>query len=194
VENGSASDSRVVPRILRLTLAAACSSVLLTAPALAQDRAPAAGTSAASVVAVHGLEAQVLREINALRRSRGLVALRTNPGLAAAAAAHSAAMAQTGFFAHESPDGSPFWKRVKLRYGATGFARWSVGENLVWASPALSAKQAVTMWLNSPPHRKNLLSPQWREIGLGGVHALRAQGAFSGLDVTVLTADFGVRA
>ena len=68
-----------------------------------------------------------------------------------------------------------------------------MGENLVWASPDLSADQAIQMWLNSPPHRKNLLTPEWREVGLGAVRALDAPGVYEGLDVTILTADFGVR-
>lgn len=149
--------------------------------------------ASSTISAANVLETQVLGEINAVRRTRGLSALRLNAGLAAAAAAHSAAMARGGFFAHESADGSPFWKRVKSHYDSAGFARWSVGENLVWAAPELTPKQAVTMWMNSPPHRKNLLSPQWREIGLGGVHVLHAPGVFSGYDVTLLTADFGAR-
>jgi uncharacterized protein YkwD len=64
---------------------------------------------------------------------------------------------------------------------------------MVWASPGLSADQALEMWLNSPPHRKNLLTPAWREIGLGAVRALAAPGVYQGRDVTILTADFGVR-
>ena len=39
---------------------------------------------------------------------------------------------------------------------------------------------AVEMWLKSPPHRKNLLTPAWREIGIGGVHALAAPGVYRG--------------
>jgi uncharacterized protein YkwD len=64
---------------------------------------------------------------------------------------------------------------------------------MVWASPQLSAAQAITLWLNSPPHRRNLLAPGWREVGLGAVRAVEAPGVFRGLDVTILTADFGVR-
>jgi uncharacterized protein YkwD len=64
---------------------------------------------------------------------------------------------------------------------------------MVWASPDLSADEAIQMWLDSPPHRKNLLAPSWREVGLGAVHALGAPGIYQGLDVTILTADFGVR-
>jgi uncharacterized protein YkwD len=47
--------------------------------------------------------------------------------------------------------------------------------------------------MDSPPHRKNLLTPGWREVGLGAVRALGAPGVYRGLDVTILTADFGVR-
>jgi uncharacterized protein YkwD len=187
VETAAAPDSHEVPRIVRLTLLAACLCAIAAAPALGRDRAPA------GVATTKALETEVLVEINALRRARGLAALRVNAGLAAAAAAHSVAMARGGFFAHESADGSPFWKRVKSYYGSAGFARWSVGENLVWAAPELTPKQAVTMWMNSPPHRKNLLSPQWREIGLGGIRVPQAPGVFAGQGVTVLTADFGAR-
>jgi uncharacterized protein YkwD len=49
------------------------------------------------------------------------------------------------------------------------------------------------MWLDSPPHRKILLTSAWREVGLGAVRALAAPGVYKGLDVTILTADFGVR-
>jgi uncharacterized protein YkwD len=74
-----------------------------------------------------------------------------------------------------------------------GAGRWIVGENLVWASPDLSAQEALEMWLDSPEHRKILMRPAWREIGLGAVHSLSAPGVYGGLAATILTADFGVR-
>jgi uncharacterized protein YkwD len=49
------------------------------------------------------------------------------------------------------------------------------------------------MWLNSPSHRRTLLTAEWREIGLGAVHVASAPGAYGGREVTILTADFGVR-
>ena len=103
---------------------------------------------------------------------------------------HSLSMAQNGYFSHSSLGGSAFWSRVEGKYGGP---RWRVGENLVWASPHLSAPQAVEMWLNSPPHRANLLAPIWREVGLGAVHSDSAPGVYRGLAATILTADFGVR-
>jgi hypothetical protein len=49
------------------------------------------------------------------------------------------------------------------------------------------------MWLNSPPHKKNLLTARWREVGLSAVHVLSAPGTFGSREVTIVTADFGVR-
>jgi uncharacterized protein YkwD len=49
------------------------------------------------------------------------------------------------------------------------------------------------MWLASPEHRANLMNPRWREIGVAAVHEAVAPGAFKGLDVTIVTTDFGVR-
>ncbi len=74
-----------------------------------------------------------------------------------------------------------------------GFAGWSVGENLLWSSPDVSAQSALQMWMASPEHRANLLSPRWREVGVAAVHESAAPGVFKGLDVTIVTTDFGVR-
>jgi uncharacterized protein YkwD len=139
------------------------------------------------------LQDQVLAAINDLRRSKGLVELKPSPVLSLAALGHSRSMAQYGFFAHEGYRGQPFWSRIKPRYKPRPGSYWGVGENMVWASPELSADEAIEMWMNSPPHRKNLLTPTWREVGLGAVRALAAPGVYEGLDVTILTADFGVR-
>ena len=67
------------------------------------------------------------------------------------------------------------------------------GENLVWASPSLSAGGAMKLWISSPPHLANLLSHQWRQIGISAVGAARAPGVYGGKPVTIITTDFGVR-
>jgi uncharacterized protein YkwD len=145
------------------------------------------------VVRTTGLASAVVRAINALRRSYNLVPLRVDAELADAAAAHSLAMARSGYFAHDDRDGGLFWKRIEALYPSAGFSIWQVGENMVWSAGQLSAAAALEMWLNSPPHRENLLNPRWREIGLGAVKALAAPGVYAGHDVTILTADFGFR-
>jgi uncharacterized protein YkwD len=153
----------------------------------------AAGTPPRTISAVNALEAGVLLELNAVRARHKLAPLRSSSSLSAAANVHSKAMAERGFFSHSSADGSSFWKRVQGYYGSAGYGYWSVGENLLWKSPAIDAGEAVKMWLDSPPHRKNLLGPQWREVGLAAVRVVAAPGTYEGLDVTIVTADFGVR-
>jgi uncharacterized protein YkwD len=155
------------------------------------DRVPA--SSATSITALPSLQGQVLSAINTLRRSHGLTELRLNQALSLAALGHSQSMAEHGFFSHSGWNGSAFWTRIKPRYRPLVGRHWGVGENMVWAAPDLSADQAIQMWLASPPHRKNLLTPAWREVGLGAVRALAAPGVYDGLDVTILTADFGTR-
>ena len=172
--------------VLTAALAAAALGVA-GAPAWA---APAAGRA---ITASSPLEAAVLVELNAVRRAHGLTPLRRSTPLAAAAAAHSRAMAQHGFFRHESRDGSAFWQRVQRFYAKGGYARWAVGENLLW-STRVDAAGAVRLWMQSPPHRKNILAPQWREVGLSAVAAEAAPGQFGGRDVVIITSDFGARA
>jgi uncharacterized protein YkwD len=153
--------------------------------------APAA--RAGQVVAVASLESGVLADMNAIRRSHGLAPVRISPALSAAARQHSMSMAESGYFAHNSADGSSFWKRVQSFYAQGKFHYWAVGENLLWSSPDVDANGALTMWMNSPPHRENLLTPRWREVGISAVHVVAAPGTYKGLDVTIVTADFGVR-
>ena len=48
------------------------------------------------------------------------------------------------------------------------------------------------MWLKSPPHRRVLLGSAYRVVGLAAVHVEGAPEATStGLDVTIVVADFG---
>lgn len=155
--------------------------------------AGAASTSERTLQAANALEGAVLAELNAIRAKYGLAPLKTNAKLRAAADMHSVAMAENGFFAHESPDGSAFWKRVQRFYAPGGYGFWSVGENLLWSSGELTAKQAVDMWMKSPKHRANILTPRWREIGLSAVRVAAAPGVYAGNDVTIFTTDFGVR-
>jgi uncharacterized protein YkwD len=51
----------------------------------------------------------------------------------------------------------------------------------------------VAHWMSSPEHRRNLLDPAWRQIGLATLTVPSAPGVYAGRDVTVVTADFGVR-
>ena len=167
----------------------------VAAVAIVASSAPAdTGTARSTAITTRAdLNRTILSEVNAVRAARGLRPLRRSSALAAAATQHSRTMATKGFFRHESAGGGPFWRRVKQFYGSAGFRSWYVGENLLWASPDVDAKRAVRIWLDSPRHRKILLERDFREIGLAAVHARAAPGAYRGLEVTIVTADFGAR-
>ena len=167
--------------------------VLIVSAAVAAAPMGARPHAAGTLTAKSDLEAAVLGEINALRRRHGLAPLRSNARLRAAATSHSTSMVRRGFFSHTSADGTSFSARIGRFYppGRSGYR--AIGENLLWSSPDVDATRALRMWLSSPPHRRNLLLPHWREIGLSAVHANPAPGVFRNAPTTVLTANFGVR-
>ena len=102
-------------------------------------------------------------------------------------------MARVGYFSHDSANGASFSSRIAMFYTVRGYRSWTVGENLLWASPDVGALRALKLWLASPPHRANLLNPRWREVGLAAVHARRAPGVYGNAPTTIVTADFGSR-
>lgn len=173
-----------MPR-LRMAAAAFVALATLVAPASASPQRNATGSAA--------LAAAVAAQENAVRALHGLRPLHVSVRLNAAADAHTLEMARRGYFSHSSANGTAFWKRIQRYYGSGGYRYWSVGENLLWSSPDVDAAGAVKMWLQSPEHRANLLSGQWREVGVSVVHVPSAGGVYGGRSVTIVTSDFGVR-
>jgi uncharacterized protein YkwD len=140
------------------------------------------------------LEDQVLAVLNRVRMNRGLRPLRRNPGLTTVAERHSVEMVRVGYFGHESPDGSAFWRRIERFYGPGIKSRdWSVGEVLLWQEQRVTARTAVKRWLESPPHRENVLRGSFREVGVAAVRSSDAPGVYGNRRVVVLTVDFGRR-
>jgi uncharacterized protein YkwD len=187
---------RILSAVSRGTLIwIAAAGALLLGVASPATAAPTAATRAATsqTAAADSFETSVLAKVNAFRARHGLAPLRLNLGLVAAADAHTTSMARRGFFSHRSPDGSAAWRRVRRFYRQAGYDRWSVGENLLWSSWRVDGARALRLWLRSRPHRRNLLTPRWREIGLSAVQVVGAPGFYDGRDVTILTANFGVR-
>ena len=173
-------------RALRLLIAVAALVVcgLLAGSALATGR---------SERNLPALNHEVLAAVNRFRVVQGLVALRESAALDHSARQHSLEMGRVGYFDHPSADGTAFWKRIRHYYAAQGYSYWSVGENLLWASPNESAGGAMTLWIASPAHLKNLLAAQWREVGVSAVTVAAAPGVYHGRRVTIITTDFGVR-
>ena len=163
------------------------------AVAPASARPTTARARAGSLVVLPSLGAQVVAAVNRVRLEHDRRALSPAVGLEAAALRHSVDMGEHGYFSHDSGDGSRFWKRLRTFYPEGMSTCWSVGENLVYAAPALTADQAVQLWMKSPEHRRILLDPRWRQMGVAAVHVIQAGGVYGGQTVTLIANDFGVR-
>ena len=167
---------------------------LLAVAALAPTSVAASAQSPASGAQRETtLEAALVTTINGVRREHGLKPLAGSVKLSKAATQHTREMGADGYFEHESFDSTPFWKRIERWYPSKKWRSWSVGENLVYSSPSLTARGAVDMWMHSPEHRANILSRTWREIGISAIHFDSAPGEYEGQPVTIVTADFGAR-
>ena len=181
-----AAVSRYGRRSIRFVLAFA----VVVAIAFLADSALASSRSETSL---QTLNHRVLAAVNRFRIAHGRVALRESAELDRAALRHSLEMGRLGYFGHDSAAGTQFWQRIRHFYPARGYSHWAAGENLVWASPSLSAGSAMKLWISSSPHLANLLSRQWRQIGVSAVRVVRAPGVYGGRRVTIITTDFGVR-
>ena len=119
-----------------------------------------------SVSATAGsIEQQIFVLINAERAKNGLGELEWNESLAELARVHSQDMASAKFFSHRGSDGS----MVDDRADRLGLGTWrSIGENIAYMRGYDDpAGLAVTKWLESTAHRKNLLGPNWKESAVG---------------------------
>ncbi|MAU97729.1 MAG: hypothetical protein CMP81_17905 [Fulvimarina sp.] len=116
------------------------------------------------------LRQRALELANQDRAAHDLPALELQPALNAAAQAHAEDMLEDGYFAHVAPDGTG----PQDRYLAAGGSRAKVvRENIARCSgcpvpPTLQRVEAFeTGWMNSPEHRRNLLSEGLDGFGYG---------------------------
>jgi uncharacterized protein YkwD len=137
------------------------------------------------------VEAATLCLINVQRGQNGLAALTANAVLQGAALEHSQDMVRNNFFSHDSSSGEDFEDRI-LRFNyAPANVEWVAGENIAWGTLSLATPDAIVVsWMNSPEHRANILSADYKELGVGVVPTTPS-GDQSG---ATYTADFGARA
>jgi len=167
--------------------------LLLALSGAAASTASASDATPASTERLQALDAQILTRLNATRAAHGLRPLVVSGQLENAAVTHSRDLLQAGVFQHDSPDGTSFAQRLKRFYSPVGYSSWTAGENILYNTGDIDANGAIQAWLDSPPHRQNMLDPDWREVGIGSVHASTAGGTFGGGPAWVITMDFGVR-
>src|ERR1700760_2925869 len=121
-------------------------------PAAAPAPAPCASDAAAIVCA-----------INAQRAAHHLPAVRANRSLAHVARTHSADMVASQSFSHGN-----FGGRIARTAWARRRRSWAAGEALAWGTGELALPAAtVSAWMRSPEHRRILLDPRYRVVGVG---------------------------
>ena len=134
--------------------------------------ASAAGCANANVVPKRGNAAQVrgatLCLLNQQRAGHGLSRVRGDAKLRRAATRHSRDMVRRSYFAHVAPGGQTMIHRAKeVRY-LTARASWFLAENLAYGQGRLATPASIVkQWMNSPPHRANILDPRARDVGVG---------------------------
>jgi uncharacterized protein YkwD len=97
--------------------------------------------------------------VNRERKNRGLFPLDRNPDLEREAANYAYRMATSRTLSHDL--GGSFQQRTEAwQVGLFG----SAAENI--AAGQRTAEEAVSAWMNSPPHRQNLLG-DFRKTGVG---------------------------
>jgi uncharacterized protein YkwD len=135
------------------------------------------------------LAKRIHAQINTKRKKNGLQPLAWNVTLSQIAAKHSRDMASRRYLGHTSPEG----KNFSDRYQQNGFSCeirignliYAGAENIAlsrlynsmttendiayynWNSVQEIALKTVDGWMNSPGHRKNILTPYWRQEGIG---------------------------
>ena len=166
--------------------------VVALALSLAQASAGSAAPSVACAAAKRAdlgpaaQERAMICLINRERTKRDLAPVRSNPRLARSAAAKNRDMLRCGDFSHTACGRSFTTTFKQARYRGR-----SVGENIAWGTGRLGTPAAIhRAWMRSPGHRRNTLSPKWRDVGVD----VRPRARFLGnAGAAVWTAQYGVR-
>jgi len=114
----------------------------------------------------------LLTLINQARTDQGLATLTLRSPLTAAARVHSADMACNNFISHTGSDGS----RPADRVAAQGYSFTWIGENIYAGGGSNNTpERAFEWWMNSTPHRNNILGPNYQSIGIGYQYSSESQ-------------------
>lgn len=177
--------------ILALALiAAALAPSAGAAPATAAQAPCGNSTAAPRQLDLHEMRSSVLCLINRVRAHYELHPLVYNKALRTSASAHSVSMVVHGYFAHEGPGGSMDNRISRAGYLASG-GQFVIGEDIGGGGGLLGSPMAVVRdWMHSPPHRRNILDPHFRDAGVGVARGFPYGG---GDRAATYTVDFGAR-
>jgi uncharacterized protein YkwD len=118
-----------------------------------------------SLITLTGLEGSLLAGINAQRASAGMPAVTLSSDLAGFAHWRSGDMASRGYFSHTTPEGTSSLQLLSDR----GISYSLAGEILTKNNydQASAAKEAISSFMQSPPHRSIMLDARYTQVGVG---------------------------
>ncbi len=102
----------------------------------------------------------VIKLTNQMRQRNNLKPLQLNCQLYKAAQQHTLDMVKAKKISHQGSDGSS----PAIRVERAGYQYSWVGENV--ASGQKTPGEVVKDWMNSPGHRRNILNPNFTQIGV----------------------------
>ena len=108
-----------------------------------------------------GIRTDIFNLLNNERQSRGLTRLGCDVTLSKIAQAHAEDMNRRNYFSHTTPEGKTL--KDRLREGGSSYTY--VGENVAYGQ--VSGGEVVRKWMNSPPHRENILRKEFTKMGIG---------------------------
>jgi uncharacterized protein YkwD len=139
------------------------------------------------------VRAATLCLINRERSAHRERPLREDQRLELAAESHTATMIADGYFGHYGRGGqTPADRLREAGYIPSSSVGYSIGENIAWGTGGLASPRAiVAAWMQSPPHRENILNAEFEDTGIGVAAAVPGNLA-EGEPGATYTEDFGV--
>lgn len=128
------------------------------------------------------ISSNMINLVNVSRSEAGLEPLKENLTLAGFAGQKGKNMIEDNYFAHNSPTGKKPWQWINRGEYDYVYA----GENL--AMDFTSAEVVHSAFMKSPTHRKNILNPKYKEVGMAVIN-----GELDGRQTILLVEFFGTQ-
>lgn len=165
-----------VCRLARCALIFIMAAVVLLEPVLAAERKT--GAPRQHKIEAGGypgkedllaIEKKILLLTNNERNARGLPAFQASVALTYLAGKQSENMCAARSLEHESAAFPIGWRKFtdRLKTGRLTEGAENIGYRTLREQPEKWATAVVKEWMKSPKHRKNILNPRWRYLGIG---------------------------
>jgi len=166
--------SPVIPGITPVQSPTPVLPTTMPAPTPVVTAPPTTPTPAAQPVGSNwkALQDKIFELTNVERQKNGVTPLAYNATVERYAVAKSQDMVTNNYFDHRSPTQGYFydiWNKDGYKYSAGAENLYTMTDSRGFASRDINslASNIVTGWMNSEGHRRNILNPNLKELGVG---------------------------